>query len=208
MEEKLFPRVLSILRKRVDKCQYEVSLDQGNRILIDFILAPNHHPKPPTIILSLSKDRPPNHHPEPLTLHPEPLTLHPEPLTLHPEPLTLHPEPLTHHPEPVEGLSPLGVARGDEMDRNGPTLAYYVYLLRCSDGSYYVGHTNDLEHRLAAHERGAIEGYTLSRRPVELVFSDQFSARLEAFHRERRIKGWSGARKEALIKGGWDGLVE
>ena len=54
------------------------------------------------------------------------------------------------------------------MDKTGPTLAYYVYMLRCSDGSYYVGHTNDLEHRLAAHERVAIEGYTLSRRPVEL----------------------------------------
>ena len=94
------------------------------------------------------------------------------------------------------------------MDRNGPTLACYVYMLRCSDGSYYVGHANDLEHRLAAHERGTIEGYTLSRRPVELVFSDQFSTRLEAFHRERQIKGWSRARKEALIKGDWDGLVE
>ena len=89
--------------------------------------------------------------------------------------------PPNHHPEPVEGLSPLGVARGDEMDKNDPTLAYYVYLLRCSDGSYYVGHTNDLEHRLAAHERGAIEGYTLSRRPVELVFNDQFSTGQEAF---------------------------
>ena len=94
------------------------------------------------------------------------------------------------------------------MDKNGPTLTYYVYMLRCSDGSYYVGHTNDLEHRLAAHERGAIEGYTLSRRPVELVFSDQFSTRQEAFHRERQIKGWSRAKKEALIKGDWDGLVE
>ena len=94
------------------------------------------------------------------------------------------------------------------MDKNGPTLAYYVYMLRCSDGSYYVGHTNDLEHRLPAHERGAIEGYTLSRRLVELVFSDQFSTRLEAFHREWQIKGWSRARKEALIKGDWDGLVE
>ena len=96
----------------------------------------------------------------------------------------------------------------EQMDKNGPTLAYHVCMLRCSDGSYYVGHTNDLEHRLAAHERGAIEGYTLSRRPVELVFSDQFSTRQEAFHRERQIKGWSRARKEALIKGGWDGLVE
>ena len=87
-------------------------------------------------------------------------------------------------------------------------MAYYVYLLRCSDGSYYVGRTNDLEQRLAAHERGAIEGCTLSRRPVELVSSDRFFRRLEAFHRERRIKGWSRARKEALIKGGWVGLVE
>ena len=94
------------------------------------------------------------------------------------------------------------------MDKNGPTSTCYVYMFRCSDGSYYVGHTNDLEHRLAAHERGAREAYTLWRRPVELVLSDQFSARLEAFHRKRRIKGWSGARKEALIKGDGDGLVE
>ena len=115
---------------------------------------------------------------------------------------------LTLHPEPVEGLSPLGVARGDEMDKTGPTLAYHVCMRRGSDGSYYVGHTNDLEHRLAAHERGAIEGYTLSRRPVELVLSDRFSTRLEVFHRERPIKGWSRAKKEALIKGDWDGLVE
>ena len=94
------------------------------------------------------------------------------------------------------------------MDKTGPNLAYYVYLLPCSDSSYYVGHINDLEQRLAAHERGAIEGYTLSRRPVELVFSDRFSTRLEPFHGERQIKGWSRAKKEALIKGDWDGLVE
>ena len=44
------------------------------------------------------------------------------------------------------------------MDKTGPTLAYYVYMLRCSDGSYYVGHTNDPEHRLAAHEpKGSYE---------------------------------------------------
>ena len=82
------------------------------------------------------------------------------------------------------------------MDKNAPTLTCYVYMFRCSDSSYYVGHTNDLEHRLAAHERGTIEGYTQSRRPVELVFSDRFSTRQEAFHRERQIKI------------DWDGLVE
>ena len=81
-------------------------------------------------------------------------------------------------------------------------------MLRCSDGSYYVGHTNDLEHRLATHERGAIEATPCRGNPVELVFSDRFSTRQEAFHRERQIKGWSRARKEASIKGDWDGLVE
>ena len=117
--------------------------------------------------------------------------------------------PLTLHLEPVEGPSRLGAARAaDEMDKNGPTLAYYVYMLRCSDGCYYKGHTNDLEQLLAAHERVALEGYTLSRRPVDLVFSDQFSTRLEAFHRGKQIKGWSRVKKEALIKGDWDGLVE
>ena len=94
------------------------------------------------------------------------------------------------------------------MDKTGPTLAYHFYMLRCSDGSHYVGQANVLEQRLAAHERIAIEGYTLSRRPVELVFSDQSSTRLEAFHRERQVKGWSRAKKEALIMGDWDGLVE
>ena len=117
--------------------------------------------------------------------------------------------PPNHHPEPVEGLSRLGVARGDEMDKNGPTLAYYVYMLRCSDGSYYVGHTSDLEHRLAAHERGAIDGYTLSRRPVELVFSDQFSTRQEAFHRERQIQVMVQGQEGGLDKGrlGWAGGI-
>ena len=133
----------------------------------------------PATIISCRRTEPPNHHPEPLSLI----------LSLSKDRAPNQPD----HPEPVEGLSRLGVARADEMDKNGPTLAYYVYMLRCSDGSYYVGHTNDLEHRLAAHERGAIEGYTLSRRPVELVFSDQFSTRLEAFHRERQIKSdWDG----------------
>ena len=94
------------------------------------------------------------------------------------------------------------------MDKTGPTLAYHFYMLRCCDGSYFVGQANDLEHRLAAHERGATEGYTLSRRPVELVFRDQFSTRQEAFHWERQIKGWSRAKKEALIKGDWDGMLE
>jgi tRNA/rRNA methyltransferase len=79
-------------------------------------------------------------------------------------------------------------------------------MLRCADGSYYVGHSDDLEARLAAHRTGALQGYTQSRRPVTLVWSQEFGERDEAFRAERQIKGWSRAKKEALIRGDWDGL--
>jgi predicted GIY-YIG superfamily endonuclease len=82
-------------------------------------------------------------------------------------------------------------------------VSFYVYILRCSDGSYYVGHTDDLETRIAAHNRGEIEGYTRGRRPVRLVFADGFPSREDALWRERQIKGWSRAKKEALAKGKW-----
>ncbi|MBM3943122.1 MAG: GIY-YIG nuclease family protein [SAR202 cluster bacterium] len=85
-------------------------------------------------------------------------------------------------------------------------MAFYVYILRCSDGSYYTGHTDNLEARLVAHQRGAIEGYTFSRRPVQLVFAEQFSSRQDAFERERQVKGWSRAKKDALIRQDWDSL--
>ncbi len=85
-------------------------------------------------------------------------------------------------------------------------MSFYVYILRCCDGSYYVGHTDDLETRVAAHNRGEIEGYTRGRRPVRLVFADEFSSREDALSRERQIKGWSRAKKEALVKGRWTRL--
>lgn len=81
-------------------------------------------------------------------------------------------------------------------------MAFFVYILRCNDGSYYVGHTDDLEHRLAAHQAGSIpDCYTHDRRPVTLVFCDEFRTRQEAFERERQVKGLSRAKKEALIGG-------
>jgi len=83
---------------------------------------------------------------------------------------------------------------------------HYVYLLKCSDGSYYAGSTSDLAHRLAAHQAGAYGGYTSSRLPVELVWSTEFPTEHDAFLTERQIKGWSRAKKEALIRGDWDGL--
>ncbi len=83
-------------------------------------------------------------------------------------------------------------------------MAFYTYMLRCSDGKYYVGHTEDLELRFAQHQSGIMGGYTLRRRPVELVWSDYFPSRYEALSTERQIKGWSRAKKEALIRGDWD----
>lgn len=83
------------------------------------------------------------------------------------------------------------------------TIQFFAYMLRCSDGSYYVGHTEDVEIRVAQHDSGAMPGYTATRRPVELVWSEQFMDRDTAFAAERQIKGWSRAKKEALVRGDW-----
>ena len=85
-------------------------------------------------------------------------------------------------------------------------MAFYAYLLRCSNGAYYAGHTDDLEARFAAHQTGALGGYTSRYRPVELVWSQEFPDRDSAFAAERQIKGWSRAKKEALVRGDWDGV--
>jgi LAO/AO transport system kinase len=83
---------------------------------------------------------------------------------------------------------------------------FFVYLLRCADGSYYVGHTDELERRVAQHQAGEIEGYTQERRPVELVWSQETGSREEALSAELRIKGWGRAKKEALIAGDWGAI--
>jgi putative endonuclease len=78
----------------------------------------------------------------------------------------------------------------------------HVYMLRCSDGSYYVGSARlGLEKRVAEHNSGAFGGYTSKRRPVELVWHQEFDRITDAIAAERRIKGWSRAKKEALIRG-------
>jgi tRNA/rRNA methyltransferase len=79
-------------------------------------------------------------------------------------------------------------------------------MLRCSDGSYYLGHSDDLERRIAEHQSGLVEGYTHERRPVALVWSQEFPTREEALAAERQIKGWSRPKKEALIRGDWEGV--
>jgi len=85
-------------------------------------------------------------------------------------------------------------------------MQFWTYLLRCADGSYYVGHTDDLDLRLAKHDDGTIGGYTSTRRPLTLVYAEPFDTRDDAFWRERQIKGWSRAKKEALAREDWTEL--
>ena len=85
-------------------------------------------------------------------------------------------------------------------------MAFWVYILRCADESYYVGHTENLELRVAQHQSGEVSGYTKTRRPVRLVYSESFGTRDDAFAAERQLKGWSRQKKAALIAGDWDRL--
>ena len=83
-------------------------------------------------------------------------------------------------------------------------MAFWVYILRCADGSYYTGHTDGLDARMAQHHGGDIAScYTYSRRPLQLVFSQDFSTREEALASERQIKRWSRKKKEAMLRGDW-----
>ncbi|MCW5693756.1 MAG: GIY-YIG nuclease family protein [Pseudolabrys sp.] len=81
----------------------------------------------------------------------------------------------------------------------------FVYMLRCADNSYYVGSATgeDLSKRIAEHQSGAYPGYTYSRRPITLVWSEHFEKITDAITAERQIKGWSRAKKEALARGDW-----
>ncbi len=82
---------------------------------------------------------------------------------------------------------------------------FWVYILQCADGSYYTGHTDDLDLHLAQHQQGAFaDCHTFSRRPVRLVYSQAFDNRDAAVRAERRIKGWRREKKEALIAGRFD----
>ena len=82
-------------------------------------------------------------------------------------------------------------------------MAFWCYILRCSDGRYYTGHTDDLDRRIAEHNHGGFCDFTSRRRPVQLVWSEDFPTRLEALEAERRIKPWSRYKKEGLIRGNW-----
>ena len=81
-------------------------------------------------------------------------------------------------------------------------------MLLCSDDTYYVGQTDDLERRFAEHASGYYTGYTYKRRPVELVWNDYFQTRSDAKNVEKQLKGWSKAKKKALIDSDWEQISE
>lgn len=86
---------------------------------------------------------------------------------------------------------------------------FWTYILKCSDGSYYTGHTDNLEQRLVAHQQGLFPScFTFRRRPLTLEWQQGFPTRIEALAAEQQIKGWSRKKKEALITECWDLLRE
>jgi putative endonuclease len=84
----------------------------------------------------------------------------------------------------------------------------FVYILLCADRSYYVGSAtgDDLTQRIAQHNSGFFGGYTSTRRPVQLAWSQHFEQITDAIAAERQLKGWSRAKKEALIRGDWNSI--
>jgi putative endonuclease len=85
---------------------------------------------------------------------------------------------------------------------------FHSYILRCADGSYYTGHTDNPELRLSQHQSGAFTGYTYKRRPVEMVWNAAFQTRDDAKAAEIQIKGWGRPKKEALARGDWQTISE
>jgi predicted GIY-YIG superfamily endonuclease len=83
---------------------------------------------------------------------------------------------------------------------------FYVYIVQCADNSYYTGHTDDIEKRIAEHNAQTYRCYTSTRLPIKLVFLQDFESRDQAFACERQIKKWRREKKEALIAQNWDKL--
>jgi len=82
-------------------------------------------------------------------------------------------------------------------------MSFWAYMLHCRGGYFYTGHTEDLEARIAQHYSGMLPGFATDHLLIELVWSQEFSSRYEALAAERQIKGWSRAKKMALIQGDW-----
>ena len=86
---------------------------------------------------------------------------------------------------------------------------YYIYILLCSDNSYYIGVTNNIQNRIIQHESGSDSlSYTFNKRPIKLVYTETFNDIKQAIEREKQLKKWSRAKKEALINNETDKLNE
>jgi predicted GIY-YIG superfamily endonuclease len=85
-------------------------------------------------------------------------------------------------------------------------MSFWAYMLHCRGGYFYTGHAEDLEVRLAQHKSGAVRGFACDHLPIELVWCQEFTSRYEAIAAEGQIKGWSRAKKLALIGGDWAGI--
>lgn len=84
----------------------------------------------------------------------------------------------------------------------------WIYILECSDGSYYTGSTNNLELRIEQHQNGEGANHTKKRLPVKLLYTEEFQRIDEAFYREKQVQGWSRKKKEALMNGDFGNLVQ
>ncbi len=80
-------------------------------------------------------------------------------------------------------------------------MSYFVYMLECSDRSYYTGYTRNIEQRLALHQKGSGSAYVYSRRPFKLIYTEKYPTQRQAMQREMEIQKWRRARKLALLSG-------
>ncbi len=86
---------------------------------------------------------------------------------------------------------------------------YHVYILKCADDMYYTGVTSNIQNRFDQHQEGYFKScFTYKRRPVEIVFLQSYFSIEQAIHFEKKIKGWSRRKKEALIEERWDDLMK
>ena len=85
-------------------------------------------------------------------------------------------------------------------------MAFSLYILECADGTLYTGHTDDLDERMRQHDEGKVDAYTAKRHPLKLIYVEEFETRYEALMMERKLKGWSQAKKLAYIAGDWSAV--
>lgn len=109
----------------------------------------------------------------------------------------------------VVSIRPLKSTRGYSTTEFGNNIEFYMawmYILECSDGSYYVGSTKNLDQRFMQHQSGKGSRYTSGRLPVKLVYGEEYDRVSDAYCREKQVQNWSRAKREALINGNYEML--